>query len=215
MCRKLRGRGDTNLVDHHYCKQVANSGKEKPIKIVLDAVADGVTKDVQNDLSDDKKEDTKDNVTERPAVLKGTHNENDLADEVDEEEDCVDKIRDDEDANGVFGTQTSPVLESEEGDGASNDEHGEGGQAQEPDRQSCAVFIQLETNKAVDQQAGAEGRDEAILGGSKVWVGGGARRSDTGVENERYDSEEEVDVEEGSDLLAPCCCMSARWRMKG
>jgi hypothetical protein len=42
------------------------------------------------------------------------------------------------------------------------------------------------------------------LGGCKVRVWRGAGCRNTGVENERYDGEEEVDVEEGCDFLAAC-----------
>ena len=96
---------------------------------MLDAVADGVAEDVQDDLADDEEEDAEHDVAERPAVLECAHDKDDLADEVDEEEDGVDDVCEDEDANGVLSVQTSPVLEGEKGDGAANDEHAEGGKS--------------------------------------------------------------------------------------
>lgn len=126
--------GFTNLVDHHDCKQVANSRKEKPIEIVLDTIADDVAKDVEDDLSDDEEENSKDDIAQWPAVLQRTQDKDDLADEVDEEEDGVDDVGDNEDANGVLSVQTGPVLECEEGDGAADDEHAERRQSQQPDR---------------------------------------------------------------------------------
>jgi hypothetical protein len=121
--------GCTNLVDHHDCKQVADRRKEQPIEVVLGAIADNVAKDVQDDLSNHKEEHAEDDVAQRPAVLQRTHDKDNLADEVDEEEDGVDDVGEDEDANGVLSVQTSPVLEGEKGDGAANDEHAEGGKS--------------------------------------------------------------------------------------
>ena len=171
---------------------------------MLDPVADGVAKDVQDDLSNDEEEDAENNVAQWPAVLERADDENNLADKVDEKENGVDYVRDNEDADRVLGIQTSPVLEGEEGDGATNNEHAQGGQSQQPDRQGRSVLIQLEANESIDQQAGAEGGDETVLGGSEVWVCGRARSSDAGIEDERNDSQEEVNVEEGGDLFATC-----------
>lgn len=179
---------------------------------MLDAVANGVAEDVQNDLSNDEEEDTENDVAEWPAILECAHNKDDLADEVDEQEDGVDDVGNDENADWVLGIHTGPVLEREKRDGTADNEHGEGGQAQQPDRQGRAVFVQLEADKAVDEQAGAEGGYEAVLGGGEVRVGGRTRGSDAGIEDERDNSQKEVDVEEGSDLLATCFCVSVRLR---
>lgn len=123
---------------------------------MLNTITDGVAKDVQNDLPDNKEENAKNNIAHRPAVLKRAKNEDDLADEVDEEEDGVDNVCDHEDADGVLGIQTGPVLECEEGDGTANDEHAKRGQSQQPNRQCGTIFVQLKAYKTVDQQAGAE-----------------------------------------------------------
>ena len=42
------------------------------------------------------------------------------------------------------------------------------------------------------------------MNSGKVRVCGGTRGSDTGIEDERYDGQEEVDVEEGGDFLSAC-----------
>jgi hypothetical protein len=68
----------------------------------------------------------------------------------------------------------------------------------------------LEADKAVDEQAGAEGGYEAVLGGGEVRVGGRTRGSDASIEDERDNGQKEVDVEERSDLLAACSCVSVR-----
>ena len=209
---RFHGRGNTNLVDHHDGEEVADGGEEQAVQVVLDAVADGVAEDVQDDLADDEEEDAEDDVAERPAVLECAHDEDDLADEVDEEEDGVHDVGDDEDADWVLGVHTRPILKCEKGDGTANNEHGKGGQAQQPDRQGRAVFVQLETDKAVDEQAGAEGGYKAVLGSGEVRVRGRTRGSDAGIEDERDNGQEEVDVEERGDLLAACNCVLVRLR---
>ena len=108
---------------------------------MLDAVADGVAEDVQDDLADDEEEDAEHDIAERPAVLECAHDEDDLADEVDEEEDGVDDVGNDEDADWVLSVHTRPILKCEKGDGTANNEHGKRGQAQQPDRQGRAVFV--------------------------------------------------------------------------
>jgi hypothetical protein len=196
--------GVANLVDHHDCKQVADGREEETIQVVLDLVADNVAEDIQDDLTDDEEENAEGDVTERPAVFQCSDNENDLADHVDEEQDGVHDVCDNEDANGVLGVKSSPALERQEVYRATNDEHRERGQPKQPYGKGCAVFVQLETHKAVDQQAGAQRGYEAILGGGEVWICGGTGGSDAGIEHERYDGQEEVDVEEGRNLLAAC-----------
>lgn len=175
---------------------------------MLDAITDGVTKHVQNNLSNDKKEDAKHDVAQRPTVLEGANNKNDLTDEIDEEKDGVDKVSDDKDADWVLRIQAGPILEGEKRDGASDDEHGQGGQSQQPDRQGRAVFVKLETNKSVDQQAGAESGREPVLDSGEVGVCGRARRGNACIKNKRYDGQEEVDVEERSDFFAACVHVS-------
>ena len=117
---------------------------------MLDAVADGVAEDVQDDLADDEEEDAEDDVAERPAVLECAHDEDDLADEVDEEEDGVHDVCDHEDADGVLGIKTGPVFESEEGNGAADNEHAERSQSQQPDRQGGTVLVQRKSHETVD-----------------------------------------------------------------
>ena len=121
--------GATNLVDHHDCEQVADGSEEQAVKVVLNAVADGVAKDIQDDLSNHEKENAKNNVAHWPAVLERAENEDDLADKIDKQEDGVDNVCDNEDADRVLSIQAGPVLESKEGDSATNNEHAKGGQS--------------------------------------------------------------------------------------
>lgn len=170
---------------------------------MLYAFANGVTEDIEDHLANDEEENAKQDVTQRPAVLQSSHYENDLADCVNEQTDGIDEVGDDKDANRVHGAQSGPAFESQEIDRATDDEHGEGAEPQQPDRKGGAVFIKLETDKAINQQASTQGGREAILGGGKIRVGSGTGRSDACIEDERDDGQEEVDVEEGRDFLAP------------
>lgn len=142
--------GTTNLVDHHDRKQVTDCRKEQAVEVVLNTITDGVTKDVQDDLSNNEEEDAKDDVAHGPAVFKRAKNEDNLADEVDEEEDGVHDVCDHEDADGVLGIKTGPVFESEEGNGAADNEHAERSQSQQPDRQGGTVLVQLKSHETVD-----------------------------------------------------------------
>lgn len=106
--------GATNLVNHHDCEKIADGRKEEAIKIVLDIVADGVAEDVEDNLANNEEEDAKANVAQWPAVLECANNEDDLADHVYEEEDGVDDVGYNKDADGVGGAQAGPVLEGEQ-----------------------------------------------------------------------------------------------------
>lgn len=100
---------------------------------MLDIVANGVAEDVENDLANDEEEDSESDIAQWPAVLERADNKNDLADDVYEEEDGVDNVGDDKDADGVGGAQAGPVLEREQRDSAADDEHGKGREPQQPD----------------------------------------------------------------------------------
>ena len=120
----------TCLVDHHDCEQVANSGEEEAIDVVLYLVADGVAEDVEDDLTNDEEEDAKRDITEWPAVFEGSNNQNDLADSVDEEANGVDDVSNDKDSDRVSGVQSGPALEGQEVHSTADDEHDEGGETQ-------------------------------------------------------------------------------------
>jgi hypothetical protein len=73
----------TNLVDHHDCQKIANSCKEKAVKVVLYDIADSVGKDVEDNLSNDEEECAKSNISKGPAILQGPRHKNDLHDNID------------------------------------------------------------------------------------------------------------------------------------
>ena len=133
--------GCAYLVDHHDCKEVADSGKYETIHVVGDALTDSLAECVDKDLTDDEEEDAKGNVTQWPSILKSSHNEQDLHDGVDCKEYGAENVEDDEETNSVVGTQTGPTLEGQDADDESNGEHGGRADSEQPDTQECAIFV--------------------------------------------------------------------------
>lgn len=159
------------LVHHHDGEQIADRGEEQAVEIVLRAFADLVADDVENHLADDEEEDAEGDIAQRPAVLEGVRHEDDLHDDVDEQADGVEQVQHHEQADRVRRPQPGLALECQDRDGAGEEEHADGGAAQEPDGLRGAVLVELETDEAVDQEAGAEGGGEAVLHGGEVGVG--------------------------------------------
>lgn len=104
--------------------------------------------------------------------------------------------------------QPSPVLEGEQRYGTGDDKHGEGAEAQQPDGKCRSIFVELEADKAVDQQAGAESRDESVLRRYEVRVRSRAGWGNASIEDERNNGQSHVDVEEGGDLFAACMALA-------
>ena len=127
-----------------------------------------------------------------------------LHDNVDEEEDRGEDVHDHKEADGALRAKTSPALERKQSNHEADDEHGQTADAQQPDRECSAIFVELETNEAVDHQAYASGACEAALHSNEVWVRFRSRWYDTTVDDERADGEQGVEVEERGDLLAAC-----------
>ena len=93
-------------------------------------------------------------------------------------------------------------MERQQRDRAADDEHGDGAEAQQPDRQPGAILVKLESHEAVDEQASAQGRREAVLRGGEVWVWRRPWRDDSGIEDKRGYGEEHVDVEKCRDFFS-------------
>lgn len=195
--------GKTYLVDHHHAQEITDRGHEQSVQIVLGAIADRVAQHVQGYLAADEEEDTKRNVPERPAVLQGVDYEDNLQDDVDEEADAVEEVQDDEKSHRLCWSQPRPALEGAYRHGPTDQEHSQGGNAQKPDRQSGAILIELKADKAVDHEAHAKRRGQAILHRGEVGIDRGRRRNEARIENERADGEHHVDVKECGNLLAP------------
>ena len=71
------------LVDHHHAEKHAKSEEEEPIDVMLDGVADCDRKGEEDDLRNGEERSTEDNVANRPAVLEGSEDEDELRYNVD------------------------------------------------------------------------------------------------------------------------------------
>lgn len=121
--------------------------------------ADGI----QNDLADNEEEDTKGNVAQRPAVLQGSNDKKNLEGDVDEKLDGVKQVEYDEQSDGVGGAEACPRLEGRKRNQETDGKCYDAAYTEKPDGKRGAVFVQLESNKAVDQQASDECRRQAVL----------------------------------------------------
>lgn len=159
-------------------------------------------KGVEHNLTGNKEKDTKGNVAQGPAVLEGAGDEEHLHDHVDKQLHGVEQVEDDKQANGVGGREAGPAHKGANGDEKGNGKGNERAGAQQPHGQRGAVLVELEADEAVDEQAGDEGAGQTTLQGGKVRIRRGAGRDDTGVDNEREEGEQHVEVEEGENLPA-------------
>lgn len=134
--------------------------------------------------------------------MQGVEHEDELHDDVYGEADGRDKVQNHEEADGLGGTEAGPALERSQRDEERDDEEGEGDAAQEPDGERGAVLIQLEPDETVDEQAHTQCRREASLHSYKVGIWIRSWRDDAGVDTQRYEGQEHVDVEKRRDFLA-------------
>lgn len=146
------------------------------------ALTDIRRENIQHNLSDDEKEHPKRDITQRPAVFKGADNEKELARDVDGDEDSVDDVQQYEQRGGFCRGQAGVGIESADGDGESDEAHDRRADAQEPDGEGGAVFVHLEADEAVDEEAGAGGRRQSRLNGDEPGVGRAADWNYPGVE---------------------------------
>ena len=137
---------------------------------MLHVTADGITKDIDNDLANNEEEYPKRNVTQRPTILQGVRNEDDLHHHVHEHTDPVNDVEDHEKSDSLSRSKTSPSLERQQRHGTGDYEHAERGKPKKPDRERSAIFVKLEADKAVDQETSAQGGGESILHGTKVRI---------------------------------------------
>lgn len=83
-----------------------------------DGVTDGGAEGEEQHTTDDVEGDTKDNVTDDPAVVEGSHNQNELGDDVDDGHDQGVNEIGDEETDRVVVVERAPLLER----AGSNDE---------------------------------------------------------------------------------------------
>lgn len=100
---------------------------------MLNLVTDGITKCIEKHLPNHKNQDPKGNVPQRPAVLECIKSQYKLHDYVYRNADCVQDVKHHEHTNGVGGTESSPRLESQEGDHERDHKHPRGCEPEEPD----------------------------------------------------------------------------------
>lgn len=171
---------------------------------MADGCADLRADGVQNDLAHDEEEDAKGDVAQRPAVLQSPDDKEDLECDVDEKLNGVQQVQDDEETDGVGGSQTNPRLEGSKRNQEAYRKSRQRTNAQQPDGKKGAVFVQLKSDETVDQQASDQGRRQAVLHRYEVRVRGRARRNDTCINAKGDETEEHVNVKEHEDFLATC-----------
>ena len=154
---------------------------------MLHVRADNLGEGVEEDLADDESQNTEPNVPQWPALLQRTNDQQSLHNDVDKEEDRGENVEDHEEADRALWAQARPALEGEKSDDKADGEHGHAADAQQPYREGCAIFIELETDEAVDHQADTCGADKTALHSNEVCVCIGSRRYDTAVDNKRDD----------------------------
>jgi len=121
----IRLRTVTYFVDHHDSKEVAYSGKEESVEIVLHVMADGITKDIVDHLPDDEEKDTESNVTKWPPVLQRVRDEDDLHYHVDEQADTIDYVENHKKPDSIGRSKAGPSFERQQRNGARDDKHAE------------------------------------------------------------------------------------------
>lgn len=141
VCRTKSEGEESYLVDHHDCKEVADSGEDETIHVMGNAFADGLAESVDKYLAYDEEENAEGDVTQRPSVLKCSGDEQNLHDDVDSEEDCVEDVKNDKEANSVVRAETTPALEGQDADEESDGEHCSRADSKQPDAQEGSIFI--------------------------------------------------------------------------
>ena len=171
---------------------------------MLHVRADRFGESVEQDLSNDECQNTEADVPQWPAHLQRTDDQQSLQNDVDKQEDRGEDVDDHEETDRALWAQTRPSLEREQSNDEADRKHGYTADAQQPYRESRSIFIELETDEAVDHQADTCGAHKTALHSNEVCICLGSRRYDAAVDNERDDGEEGVQVEEGRDFLAAC-----------
>lgn len=166
------------------------------------SVADLAAEGVQDDLPNNEEEDAEGDITKRPAILKRTRDEQNLHGHVHKELHRVKQVQHNEKPDGVGRSEANGALESRERDEEADSEGNEGDDAQHPDGQRRAILVELETDKAVDEQARHECTAQTVLDTDKIRPWFAPRWNDTSIDNQADACEEDVEVEKRKDLLA-------------
>jgi hypothetical protein len=104
--------------------------EERPIDVVRDSTADGVAEREKEDLGNDPESRSEDDVADRPAVVEGANNEDELGDYVDDDAGEVEDEFEDEESRRAGGGETGGILEGTNGDETDNETDDSGGTLQ-------------------------------------------------------------------------------------
>jgi len=178
-----RGRGVRNcLVNHHHRQQIADRREEHSIEVVVYRLTDLVGEGIQQNLAHGEEKHSKGDITQRPPILQCPQHQQDLTAHVDEQEQRVDNIHEHEERRSLCRVESSVAVEGADGDRACEKEHHERADAHQPDGESSAVFVDLEADEAIDQEAGARRGGQSGLRGDEIGIRLGADRDHAGVE---------------------------------
>ena len=117
---------------------------------MLDLVTDDHGEDIHKNLTDNEEGSAEQDIAQGPAVVKGVYDKNDLWNHVDDECDAVnDEVEHPERARRIVWEGTN-VQESQDCNNTDNKEDEERADANRPQWQGCAIFCELEADKAVE-----------------------------------------------------------------
>jgi hypothetical protein len=120
---------------------------------VLYSITDGSRESKQKNLGNDGKCSAKDNVANRPAIIKGAEDKNELRDNVDNNTDNVPEDVYHPKPNNVSVEEAGETFKGGGGNEEGNAKYGKAGKAENPEREKdrYAVFHKLEANKTIDE----------------------------------------------------------------
>jgi hypothetical protein len=129
--------GDTVLVlVNHYDTEKHAQCEEEVVDIVLYSIADGSRGCKQKNLGNDGKCSAKDNVANRPAIIKGTEDKNELRDNVDNDTDNAPEDVDHPKSNNISVEEAGETLKDGSGDEEGNAKYCKAGEAENPERET-------------------------------------------------------------------------------
>lgn len=149
---------------------------------MINLIADFAAEDIEHHLPNDEEEYTECDVTHGPSISKSSDHQNDLASDIDEQEQGVDNVENDEQWCRGCRIQSSPTLESTDRNTTSDEEHHERAQSQKPYRKSGTIFIDLEPDETVDEEASEQGGRQPSLDSNEIGVRSGSDGDDTRVQ---------------------------------
>ena len=119
------------FVDHHDAEKHAQSEEEQAVDVVFDGVADGNAEGEQQNLREHPEARAEDDVADRPAVLEGTEDEDQLRHDIDDGADERPQDVDNPEANWLGVFEAGELLEGGDRDEEANTEDDEAGDAEE------------------------------------------------------------------------------------